>query len=101
MFQGMVESQTLVRKGGLEPPRPFGHWILSPARLPIPPLSHADIVRQRGPGVAVPICVGVTWRRVLRPGGFLICSCAIERAEARVPHAFQTRCLERKHGYDS
>ena len=29
----------LVRKGGLEPPRPFGHWILSPARLPIPPLS--------------------------------------------------------------
>ena len=29
----------LVRKGGLEPPRPLGHWILSPARLPIPPLS--------------------------------------------------------------
>src|SRR5690349_2719519 len=36
----------MVRKGGLEPPRPLGHWILSPARLPIPPLSHADIVKQ-------------------------------------------------------
>ncbi len=23
---------------GLEPTRPEGHWILSPARLPIPPL---------------------------------------------------------------
>ncbi len=30
-----------VRKGGVEPPRPFGHRILSPARLPVPPLSHA------------------------------------------------------------
>ena len=30
----------LVRKGGVEPPRPFGHRILSPARLPVPPLSH-------------------------------------------------------------
>ena len=28
-------------KGGVEPPRPFGHRILSPARLPVPPLSHA------------------------------------------------------------
>ena len=28
-----------VRKGGVEPPRPFGHRILSPARLPVPPLS--------------------------------------------------------------
>ena len=25
----------VVRKGGFEPPRPFGHWILSPARLPL------------------------------------------------------------------
>ena len=31
---------SMVRKGGLEPPRPFGHQILSLARLPIPPLSH-------------------------------------------------------------
>ena len=30
----------LVPKGGLEPPQPEGHWILSPARLPIPPLRH-------------------------------------------------------------
>ena len=29
-----------VPKEGLEPSRPCGHWILSPARLPIPPLRH-------------------------------------------------------------
>jgi hypothetical protein len=29
----------LVRKGGLEPPRPCGHKVLNLARLPIPPLS--------------------------------------------------------------
>src|SRR5205823_9308005 len=34
-----ILHSSLVRKGGLEPPRPLGHWILSPARLPIPPLS--------------------------------------------------------------
>src|SRR6185312_2332389 len=32
--------QKLVRKGGFEPPRPFGHWTLNPARLPVPPLPH-------------------------------------------------------------
>src|SRR5258705_9491729 len=30
----------MVRKGGFEPPRPFGHWTLNPARLPVPPLPH-------------------------------------------------------------
>ena len=29
----------LVGEGGLEPPRPFGHRNLNPARLPIPPLA--------------------------------------------------------------
>lgn len=29
-----------VREGGVEPPRPFGHWNLNPARLPIPPPAH-------------------------------------------------------------
>jgi hypothetical protein len=33
---------------GLEPTRPEGHWILSPARLPVPPLRH----RRGGPGRA-------------------------------------------------
>jgi hypothetical protein len=28
-----------VRKGGVEPPKPCGYRILSPARLPVPPLS--------------------------------------------------------------
>jgi hypothetical protein len=30
-----------VGEGGLEPPRPYGHWHLKPARLPIPPLARA------------------------------------------------------------
>src|SRR5436190_1166351 len=34
-----LPSRRLVRKGGVEPPRPYGHRILSPARLPVPPLS--------------------------------------------------------------
>jgi hypothetical protein len=34
-----------VREGRLELPRPFGHWILSPARLPIPPLSRCGFDR--------------------------------------------------------
>ena len=32
-------AKLLMRKVGLEPTRPFGHQILSLARLPIPPLS--------------------------------------------------------------
>ena len=39
-----VLSQVLlvisVPEVGLEPTRPCGHWILNPARLPIPPLRH-------------------------------------------------------------
>ncbi|SRR6266446_146053 len=32
----------MVRKEGFEPPRPFGHKILSLARLPVPPLPQVD-----------------------------------------------------------
>lgn len=44
-----------VREGGVEPPRPFGHWNLNPARLPIPPPAHwvclraVDLVVRRLP----------------------------------------------------
>src|SRR2546430_17444640 len=31
-------GKVLVRKEGFDPPRPFGHKILSLARLPVPPL---------------------------------------------------------------
>ena len=34
------KGNKLVRKEGFEPPRPFGHKILSLARLPVPPLPH-------------------------------------------------------------
>src|SRR5919106_397873 len=33
------ERSLRVRKGGVEPPKPCGYRILSPARLPVPPLS--------------------------------------------------------------
>ena len=35
----MSRPNTLVLKGGVEPPRPFGHTDLNRARLPIPPLE--------------------------------------------------------------
>src|SRR5207302_4128257 len=35
---GTLGSRTLLPKVGLEPTRPLGHRILSPARLPVPPL---------------------------------------------------------------
>src|SRR5205807_9927978 len=31
-------GRPLVPKGGLEPPRACTHWLLKPARLPVPPL---------------------------------------------------------------
>ncbi len=34
-------KRRLVPRRGLEPPRPFGHWHLKPARLPIPPPGQA------------------------------------------------------------
>jgi hypothetical protein len=33
---------TLVRSRGLEPPRPFGQWLLRPSRLPVPPRPHSE-----------------------------------------------------------
>ncbi len=39
-------SSAGVREGGLEPPRPFGHRILSPARLPVPALSRCKRAAQ-------------------------------------------------------
>src|SRR5712664_390573 len=33
--------EPVVGEGGLEPPHPFGHRNLNPARLPIPPLARA------------------------------------------------------------
>ena len=42
----MSRDITLVREGGLEPPRPYGHRNLYPARLPIPPLARVKKTRQ-------------------------------------------------------
>jgi hypothetical protein len=39
-YAEVMRWRVLVRKEGFEPPRPFGHKILSLARLPVPPLPH-------------------------------------------------------------
>jgi hypothetical protein len=39
-FQEILES-LMVPEAGIEPARYCYHWILSPARLPVPPLRHA------------------------------------------------------------
>ena len=36
----IADGPIRIPEAGLEPARPCGHWILSPARLPIPPLRH-------------------------------------------------------------
>ena len=38
-------AEYLVGEGGLEPPHPFGHRNLNPARLPIPPLARVTRTR--------------------------------------------------------
>ncbi len=35
-----------MREGGVEPPHPLRHWILSPTRLPVPPLSLLFLLKQ-------------------------------------------------------
>ncbi len=66
----------VVPEVGLEPTRPCGHWILNPARLPIPPLRllndaphQADILRQKGPTSNSPShCLDcLASERVVRP----------------------------------
>ena len=39
----------MVRKVGLEPTRPFGHRILNPMRLPVPPLAHIVLSQHFNP----------------------------------------------------
>ena len=39
--QDVPRVVVVVGEGGLEPPHPFGHRNLNPARLPIPPLARA------------------------------------------------------------
>lgn len=65
----------MVREGGVEPPRPFGHWNLNPARLPIPPPAHGCCLRYPAPSsdssVRV-LCVRLpTSRTLARCGGSL------------------------------
>jgi hypothetical protein len=49
----------LVRKEGVEPPRPFGHKILSLARLPVPPLPQCG---QRIHYTRDAWCAAMRWR---------------------------------------
>src|SRR3954447_7830580 len=36
-------------KGGLEPPRACAHWLLKPARLPVPPLRQTKKINRTRP----------------------------------------------------
>ena len=40
--QARNSLKSLVPEAGVEPARPKGHGILSPARLPVPPLRHLE-----------------------------------------------------------
>lgn len=63
-----VPRYLVVREGGVEPPRPCGHWNLNPARLPIPPPAHWVCPRASAPcgGRCLP-----TSRRLARPGPWI------------------------------
>src|SRR5437879_27398 len=41
--RGSMRAENMVPRRGLEPPQPFGHRYLKPARLPIPPSGQAGI----------------------------------------------------------
>src|SRR5688500_6691009 len=56
-----------VRKGGVEPPWPFGHRILSPARLPVPPLSHQVIRLGIGAGQHSSLALAIRSARTSSP----------------------------------
>ena len=43
----------LVPENGVEPSRPCGHRILSPARLPVPPLGHDERISQKITGLFI------------------------------------------------
>ncbi len=62
----------LVREGGVEPPRPCGHWNLNPARLPIPPPAHWVLPPRPSPVRCERLA---TCRRLARCGGRFHISC--------------------------
>src|SRR5882724_12873377 len=73
LFPARLDCPGVVREGGVEPPRARAHRILSPARLPVSPLSRRseaqaddtaylsapEVARQPAPGAA-PFEVGGT-----------------------------------------
>src|SRR5438552_13837219 len=68
---GWLVGLVVVGEGGLEPPHPFGHRNLNPARLPIPPLARVSGSRvpkaPRSPTVApVPFWRGPAVLRAAR-----------------------------------
>ena len=60
----------MVQEKGLEPPLPFGNWILNPARLPIPPLLHSLFM----------LSGGLHWTRTNNPQIKSLLLCQIELA---------------------
>jgi hypothetical protein len=72
---GWGMRKDLVPEEGVEPTRPCGHRILSPARLPVPPLGHVVRIsqdsrfpwlpadRKKSPRVATIVIVGAQRNR--------------------------------------
>ncbi len=70
-----------LRKRGLEPPRPFGHWNLNPARLPVPPLPRGGSMYADRGGVSSSRQAGEGGPKSFRTSA----SCAGIRAAGRLP----------------
>ena len=58
---GRAVSAATVPTEGLEPPRPFGHRCLKPARLPVPPGRHGP-GRRAAPAPGLMVCCPPGWR---------------------------------------
>ena len=66
-FQWFLEFLFVVPGGGIEPPLPFKNWILSPARLPIPPSRHGRtrIIHETHAGIKLQ-CAPFYFQSILR-----------------------------------
>ncbi len=78
---GILKDLGALRKRGLEPPRPFGHWNLNPARLPVPPLPRGGSMYADRGGVSSSRQAGEGGPKSFRTSA----SCAGIRAAGRLP----------------
>src|SRR5438093_3980258 len=87
-------------EGGLEPPRACAHWLLKPARLPVPPLRRPAFQLKRAPHPkstrARPFCRSAAILTCERNGG----ESGKGGAEKGIDRAEQTRLARLPHHRD-